>query len=611
MLRKVGLTLAVLAVLVLVAAALLPYIITLERYRTRITAELERAVGRPVGMGAIRLTVLTGLGLRVEHIVVDDLPEFGEAPLAALGAAEVHVAFLPLLRGVIDVRRVVIEQPEVTIVRAEDGRLNLAALGQTEAGEPPAEKPAASPPGHGAALAGLTLRELDLRGGRVRYLDRTTATPGIQTLEAVEADLRNVALGATAEFRLGATWREAERTIEANGTIGPLTPAFDPLPFRAGFGFGRGIAAELDGRYNAGLHLTITAEALQLAELLAVARHLVPDLPPDLGGEGPVGVAAQVENTAERGAITARIDLSRARLQYAGNQIAGRITVDAAAQRRGAAPFQTTAELALENVALMPPKGSAVPPISNMTGRGVYAENMVRFERLRLRTLGGEVTLSGRYGPLGGADPRFEFRGGAAGLGAGDTLTQFTSLGNALRGQLNLELSLAGRGTAWETVSKTLSGEGAFTVAGGRLMTANLLQQALVSIGLEALAGDGARETVFDEFAGRFAIAQGRIRLRDARMTSDQYRLTAAGTIGLDGTLDLDGRLLLSAALTDRLGRAAAVLTSEGGRAVLPLEIKGTPNAPKVQVPASALRKEARKELRERARGALERFLER
>ncbi len=74
--KKIGIVLAILLILVLLAAVLAPFMIDLDRYKGTILSKIKPYVPREVDFEHIELTVLSGFGAELRGLKVADNPAF-------------------------------------------------------------------------------------------------------------------------------------------------------------------------------------------------------------------------------------------------------------------------------------------------------------------------------------------------------------------------------------------------------------------------------------------------------------------------------------------------------------------------------------------------------
>lgn len=123
---------AVAVLLVLVAGGILaaPEFIDWNRYRGAISAQVEQVVGHPVIIaGDIDFAVLPQPVLSASGVHIVN-PDGATAPdLASVASLEIRVAFIPLLRGDIQVRQVILVNPVVELEILPSGQPNWSLVG--------------------------------------------------------------------------------------------------------------------------------------------------------------------------------------------------------------------------------------------------------------------------------------------------------------------------------------------------------------------------------------------------------------------------------------------------------------------------------------------------
>jgi len=153
-----------LAVLVLVAALVLPRLFTSEQLKGYVVPPLEDATDRQVEIDAIGLRVLPTPAIRVSGFRLANAEGYGAQPAVEARALNVNVALWPLLLANIRPTAVHLERPVVRYEVAEDGATNFDTLGG-EADTTEAE---------GNPLSGIPVSDLRVSGAQVHYADRST-----------------------------------------------------------------------------------------------------------------------------------------------------------------------------------------------------------------------------------------------------------------------------------------------------------------------------------------------------------------------------------------------------------------------------------------------------
>ena len=140
--KKAGIIIAVLAVVVIAAALIIPRLIDLNRYKGRITSEVEKAVGGKVTLGHLTWGIANGVWLEADGFALKGATVFpGNVDLSRI-YAEVWV--LPLLSRRVVVKELLVEGTEIVISSKptskppakEKGKVETGAGSDKEVGKP-------------------------------------------------------------------------------------------------------------------------------------------------------------------------------------------------------------------------------------------------------------------------------------------------------------------------------------------------------------------------------------------------------------------------------------------------------------------------------------------
>ncbi len=164
-------------------------------------------------------------------------------------------------------------------------------------------------------------------------------------------------------------------------------------------------------------------------------------------------------------------------------------------------------------------------------------------------------------------------------------------------GALFFDGSFAGPPPGAPDMKTALTGTGSFRVADGRIAGAGFGKAILGALGPLIGAGMTDRLTTrypdlfgsddlrFTQLSGSGRLAGGRIASDDLVLASASYDAHGAGTLGLDGDVDMALRVSASPALTeDAVGRSKLrpVLVGGDGRLTIPLRVRGPLQHPHV-----------------------------
>jgi len=189
-------------VLLLLLALALPLLVDVNRYRGLIQTKAEAALGRKVSLGTMSLSMFPLPGIEVKDVEV--------AGLLKASSLEIRVKLLSLLSGAPQVRRLVLNQPEITLRRAADGKWDLPLADREASGAESAqhERTAISLSGLKVNDGVVRLRDASL-GGRPFELD-------VQLDLSASIDLRH---SGDLDCELEGSVEAAGLVMQARGTV--------------------------------------------------------------------------------------------------------------------------------------------------------------------------------------------------------------------------------------------------------------------------------------------------------------------------------------------------------------------------------------------------------
>jgi len=220
-LRVLLVIIVVLVVLVLVA----PFLIPVNQFRPTIEEKASAALGRKVDVGNLSLSLFTG-SLAADNLAVADDPKFSKSPFLTAKSIQVGVELLPLiLHKDLVITNIVIENPEVTLLRSAGGEWNYSSFGSSAAksqgkeGTPPQTPAQPAEPSTAAKAGEFSVAKLELRNGRV--VVGSTNSQKRNTYDKVDLTASNVSLTTNFPVTVSANL-PGGGTLKLDGTVGPL-----------------------------------------------------------------------------------------------------------------------------------------------------------------------------------------------------------------------------------------------------------------------------------------------------------------------------------------------------------------------------------------------------
>ncbi len=201
----------VVAVLIVVAIAL-PFLINVNSFRQQIESRLSAALGRQVKVGNLSLSLLSG-GVRADDLSISDDPKFSKSPFIKAKSLKVGVELIPLIFSKqLNVTEIVIDQPEIALLRNQAGVWNFSSLGSEAEKTKPAEK--------STGPSNLSVGKLELTDGRISFGSIPAKRKPI-VYDKVNVAVKNLSL--TSAFPVTASVRlPGGGNVKLDGTLGPI-----------------------------------------------------------------------------------------------------------------------------------------------------------------------------------------------------------------------------------------------------------------------------------------------------------------------------------------------------------------------------------------------------
>ncbi len=305
-----------------------------------------------------------------------------------------------------------------------------------------------------------------------------------------------------------------------------------------------------------------------------------------------------LKETTDIETATATVSLGNTQFVITGKSVGSRTAVNVAS------PAIDTADLPMASPLKKPVE------IKNLHISAELHDQQARVSTLTFDLLNGMVKVQGGL-TLEAEAPPFDAHVSVKGLQLGPALEAVGVDALSISGSAAADLTVQGRGFSMPNLIKTFEGVGHVTVKDGKLEGVNLLQEVAALLKVAGIATDNVKVTAFSAIEGDIAIQQGVITLQRLVAESHDFQATAAGTIGLDRTLNLKANLNLSETLSQKIAAAspAAKLAMAGRRITVPLLITGTTQAPAYGLDTKAIGAKVQAQVKEKAKEVVEEML--
>ena len=296
--------------LIIVAAVVALRSMDFNKYKGLIAGQVKSATGRELKIGGnLNLEIGFSPAVVVEDVSFANAPWGSRPDMVKIRRFEVVVALIPLIFRDIQVKRLILVQPDILLETDARGKGNWS-LGDAAAATPPPAKPGETKSG----LAAIAVEKVRIEKGTLTYRDGRTKRATVLALDRL--DLK--AKGVTSPLEIDFAGAYGGKAFALAGTVGPLSELqapSRPYPVKLSLKAG-GATVEVEGTIAkpmeaAGLDLKVRAKGEELAEVAKLVDKSVPAL-------GPFSVAAQVAGSAESLSVSG-IDASIGKSNVAGS----------------------------------------------------------------------------------------------------------------------------------------------------------------------------------------------------------------------------------------------------------------------------------------------------
>jgi AsmA protein len=225
--RNIIICVVVVVALPLAAIAVLLVTFNPNAYAPQIVAAVEAATGRQLVLGSpIQIALSLTPTIEADDVSLANPPDFADANFLTLQRVEARFALWPLLSHKLDIQRLVLVGPVMTLETNQAGAadwsfapgaeaLGAAAPGAVAPGAAPAGAPGTAAP---AAPFKVTLESVELQNGQLILKDAR----GAQTGALAITDLTGAADSASAPLKLDATAAYNGAPFTLDGQVGAL-----------------------------------------------------------------------------------------------------------------------------------------------------------------------------------------------------------------------------------------------------------------------------------------------------------------------------------------------------------------------------------------------------
>ena len=234
-----------------------------KRNKDYIIEQAEQALKRKISLGDVEVTLLNGIGVRFKDFTMSDDPAYSSEDFVRAKDLQINLKLWPLLRKQVQVKRLILHEPAISVLRNAKGDFNFSTIAKKEK-DKDKDKEEEKERAAKESFSGFAISLVDISAGEIRYRDQKEGTDF--QLQQVDLKLEDVEPGKPFSIRLAAALFTSKQNINLKTNVGPVVPNgnFDQVP--------------LEGE--------IQIDPLDLGKLRGAARQINAALPKDLDFSG-------------------------------------------------------------------------------------------------------------------------------------------------------------------------------------------------------------------------------------------------------------------------------------------------------------------------------------
>ncbi len=194
----------------------LPLLIPVNKFRPTIEEQASTALGRKVQLGNLSLSLIRG-SLGIDNLSISDDPKFNSGPFLTAQSVRVGVELLPLIFSKqVNVTEVIIEKPQVMMLKDPNGKWNFSSIGGNAPAEPKKAAPSAS---SSNAAQSFSIKKLQLTDGQITLGNTNSQKRNVYTAVNLAASDVSMTSQIPVVFSMGLP---GGGTMKIDGKMGPV-----------------------------------------------------------------------------------------------------------------------------------------------------------------------------------------------------------------------------------------------------------------------------------------------------------------------------------------------------------------------------------------------------
>lgn len=570
---KWGLIVCVSLVVIVIAGLLIaPAFIDIQEYKPEMEKLISEKTGRPFSIGDdLSLSFFPWAGVSLSNLQLGNTAGFAEKDFIAVKSFEIRVKLLPLISRDIQIKRFILNEPHIVLVKNKNGRVNWSQPDMAEGKaktEKPKETPTSAAAETGLPIKDLTVGDFSIKNGSLEWIDHTA---GVQKkITALDMSLQDVSFERPIELSLSG--RLDDQPMSIQGTIGPIGKDFKQatIPLKLDLKALTELALKLNGTLKnpgaaPGFDLAVDIETFSPRKLLAALNQDFPVVTSDPETFNRLALKASLNGNAEKVSISdgilkldeSKLTFTARASEFSKPNLAFDIDLDRINLDRYLPPaseepppadkpadkkpidYTPLRKLILDGKIKIGQLIVSKANIQDLMVRVTANDGIIDLDPIKLNMYRGTVSGTGKL-DVRQNTPRTNVNLDVSKIEVGPLLEDVMEK-DILMGVTNARLKLSMSGDEATLIKKTLNGSGQVVFNDGAIVgidLAGMVRNAKAAFGLEQKTAQRPR-TDFSELNAPFTIQNGVFNTPETSLKSPLLRLVAEGNADLiQETLD-------------------------------------------------------------------------
>jgi AsmA protein len=316
-----------LIVVVIAALLIIPMFVDLQKYKPELEKYVSETTGRPFAIGDdLSLSLFPWAGISFTDLRLGNTSGFAEKDFLTVNSFEVRLKLLPLISKNIQIKRFVVNEPRVLLVKNKDGGVNWEFSKRTpeKKGGSKAEKEAEAPAGKtskiGIPISTLTVGDLSIKNGILLWVDHSTDTR--KGVSDINLTVKDAALDRPVQLAFSAQLDKQPLSVE--GSVGPLDKGLEGggVPLDLSVNAFKELSMRLKGNLenpviSPAVNMDIEVAEFSPRKLVAALGQTFPIATADPKALSRVALKAKVKATVENVSLSnGLLDLDDSKLNF-------------------------------------------------------------------------------------------------------------------------------------------------------------------------------------------------------------------------------------------------------------------------------------------------------